>query len=71
MRIAAAAVCIGVFLSTSALAQPDEAQARRDCTADALRYCKRAIATGSRNSIIVCMIANRDKLQSKCSRHLM
>lgn len=65
------AVALFVLLSNPALvAQPDESQAVRDCTADALRFCKRAIATGSRNSIIVCMIANRDKLQLKCSRHL-
>lgn len=52
----------------------DERQVRRDCTFDALHYCKAAIAEavekGSRQPIIDCMILNRDKLQAKCSRHL-
>ncbi len=52
----------------------DERQIRRDCTWDALRYCKSAIAAAteqaSRTPIINCMVANRDKLQAKCSRHL-
>ncbi len=52
----------------------DERQIRRDCTYDALRYCKSSIAEAtkqaSRQPIIDCMIAHRDKLQSKCSKHL-
>lgn len=56
-----------LFMAGLALAA-DERQIRRDCTWDALRYCKAAIPQG-RQFIIVCMIANRDKLQAKCSKH--
>lgn len=48
---------------------PIEHQIRRDCYADALRYCKAAIVTTDRSAIIACMLENRDKLQAKCSRH--
>ncbi len=52
----------------------DERQIRRDCTYDALRYCKTAIAAATeqacRQPIIACMLQNRDNLQPKCKRHL-
>lgn len=61
------------LMSHAALAA-DERQIRRDCTYDALRYCKSSIAEAtkqaSRQPIINCMVANKDKLQAKCSRHL-
>lgn len=67
MRTAVAAVAL--LVTTQCLAQ-DEAQIRRDCTADALRYCKVAILKGDRSVIINCMVENKDKLQPKCRRHL-
>lgn len=48
----------------------DEAQIRRDCSVDALRYCKLAILKRERSIIIDCMVKNKDKLQDKCRRHL-
>lgn len=48
----------------------DERQIRRDCRSDALTYCKAAILTANRQTIINCMLSNRDKLQDRCSRHL-
>ena len=53
----------------SPLQAADEHQIRRDCTYDALAYCKSAIAKASRSEIIACMLQNRNKLQRKCSRH--
>lgn len=49
---------------------PTEADVRRDCTADALRYCKAAILTGNRMEVIACMVANKEKLRAKCARYL-
>lgn len=59
-----------ILLGLSVPAQADERQIRRDCTYDALRFCKAAIATAGRAEIINCIVANRDKLQAKCSRHI-
>lgn len=67
MRMLLALILLG--LSVPAQAR-DERQIRRDCTYDALRFCKAAIATASRAEIINCIVANRDKLQAKCSRHI-
>lgn len=58
-----------LFAAKPAVAS-DERQIRRDCTWDALRYCKKAIATADRQTIIFCMVSNKDKLQVKCSRHI-
>lgn len=49
---------------------PTEHQIRRDCYADALRYCKAAILTTDRATIINCMAANKAKLTQNCQRHL-
>lgn len=70
-----------VASSMATLAQQDEAQVRSDCRYDALRYCARFIPApvllrrreptqAERDALIGCMLAYRDKLQSKCSRHL-
>jgi hypothetical protein len=48
----------------------DERQIRRDCTYDALRYCKAAIVTGNRSLIIACMVEHKDKLRPQCAAHL-
>lgn len=64
---------IVLMLTAPAIAQDkpaSEAQVRRDCMFDAVRYCKSAIVKGERMTIINCMLENRDKLQAKCSRHL-
>lgn len=58
-----------IFTTRPAHAGAPEHQIRRDCYADALRYCKAAIITTDRSAIIACMLENRDKLQAKCSRH--
>lgn len=67
----AAALIVLASLNFSAPSQAaDERQIRRDCTYDALTYCKAAIAKADRGAVISCMLFNRDKLQKKCSRHL-
>jgi hypothetical protein len=68
MRVAIFTVLLSLNFSEPSRAA-DERQIRRDCTWDALRYCKVAIPMG-REAIIECMIVNKDKLQPKCRRHL-
>lgn len=68
------ALVLGLLLVNSrvALSQPasgaSEKTVIQDCTWDALRYCKRAIPQG-RDSIIHCMILNKELLRPICSRH--
>lgn len=73
MRLAVILILLSLDVG-GPLQAADERQIRRDCTFDALRYCKEAIAEAtaqaSRQPIINCMVAHRDKLQAKCSRHL-
>lgn len=67
-------------LSPPANADSDEAQVRRDCRLDAVRYCvntipasvffgKREPTEDERNGIIACMLAHRDRLTRKCTKH--
>lgn len=56
-----------VLLTTKAMS--DERQIRRDCTADAIRFCKSAIPNG-KAAIIACMAASKPKLSTKCGRHI-
>ena len=63
------AIVMLALISTPVHASFDERQIRRDCTYDALRYCKTAILRADRSTIINCMLANREKLQAKCTRH--
>lgn len=68
--IGAMAIAWVIVLGIPAARAADERQIRRDCTYDALRFCKAAIATADRSTIIACMIQNKDQLQAKCRRHL-
>jgi hypothetical protein len=66
-RALLAAIALTVTVSPALAAT--EKQIRRDCTADALRYCATVIPKG-RSAIIACMVENKDKLQAKCSQHM-
>lgn len=61
-------IALALLAASPCAAKPDERQVRRDCTADALRYCRHAIPQG-RAAIITCMLSHRDKLQPNCTRH--
>lgn len=63
-----AAIVLTVTVQHPARAR-DEAQIKRDCTADALTYCYAAIPFG-RRSIIKCMVKNRKNLSQQCLQHI-
>lgn len=74
LAIGVALVVAIVVMALMLVAQPsfaaDEHQIRRDCTWDALRYCKAEIVTADRSKIINCMVENKDKLRPKCRQHM-
>jgi len=71
MRVQATALlaAIALTVTVSPALAASEKQIRRDCTADALTHCKKAIPQG-REAIIACMVANRENLRPSCKRHI-
>ncbi len=62
-------VAIALTVTVPPALAATEKQIRRDCTADALRHCAASIPQG-RQAIVACMVANKARLQAKCSQHM-
>lgn len=70
----AAALCLSIAQANAE--QFTEAQIRRDCTRDALRYCTaeswsclKRETPECRSAVIACMLENIGKLRPQCRQH--